>query len=323
MTLTPTRICQALFVLLLMNWGLGFSAPPAPQGLRAAAPGFWKLMNKNAKVEKVAGDFKFVEGPVWSPEGYLLFSDIPANQIIKYVPGSAPTVFREPSGNSNGLTYDPSGRLVICEHTNRRVSRLDADGKVTVLAESYQGKRLNSPNDIIVRSDGTIYFTDPPYGIPQGEKQELDFQGVYKISPDGELGLLASDFERPNGVALSPDERTLYIADTTRRHVRAFEVASDGSVSNGRVLAELMSDRQGGPDGMKVDRQGNLYVTGPGGIWIFDPAGNHLGIILTPELPANCGWGDKDLRTLYMTARTGLYSIRLKVAGFITYPTRR
>lgn len=323
MTLTPTRICCVLFVLLLMNWVPAFPAPAAPQELEAATPGFWKLVNKNAKVEKVAGDFKFVEGPVWSPEGYLLFSDIPANQIIKYVPGSTPTVFREPSGNSNGLTYDPSGRLVICEHTNRRVSRLDADGKLTVLAKSYEGKRLNSPNDLVVRSDGTIYFTDPPYGIPQGEKQELDFQGVYKISPAGTLSLLASDFERPNGVALSPDERTLYVADTARRHVRAFDVASDGSVSNGRVLAELKSDRQGGPDGMKVDRQGNLYVTGPGGIWIFDPAGKHLGTILTPEQPANCAWGGKDFRTLYMTARTGLYSIRLKVAGFITYPTRR
>jgi YD repeat-containing protein len=323
MSYSPKKLCQVLSVLFLMNWLGVFPAPAAGQELESAAPGFWKLVDKNAKVEKVAGDFKFVEGPVWSPEGYLLFSDIPANQIIKYVPGSAPTVFREPSGNSNGLTYDPSGRLLMCEHTNRRVTRLEPDGKLTVLAESYEGKRLNSPNDIVVRSDGTIYFSDPPYGIPQGEKQELGFQGVYRISPDGKLSLLANDFERPNGVALSPDERTLYVDDTARRHVRAFDVASDGSVSNGRVLAELKSDREGAPDGMKVDRKGNLYVTGPGGIWIFDPAGKHLGTILTPELPANCGWGDKDLRTLYMTARTGLYKIRLKVAGFITYPTRR
>jgi YD repeat-containing protein len=301
MSYSPKKLCQVLSVLFLMNWLGVFPAPAAGQELESAAPGFWKLVDKNAKVEKVAGDFKFVEGPVWSPEGYLLFSDIPANQIIKYVPGSAPTVFREPSGNSNGLTYDPSGRLLMCEHTNRRVTRLE----------------------IVVRSDGTIYFSDPPYGIPQGEKQELGFQGVYRISPDGKLSLLANDFERPNGVALSPDERTLYVDDTARRHVRAFDVASDGSVSNGRVLAELKSDREGAPDGMKVDRKGNLYVTGPGGIWIFDPAGKHLGTILTPELPANCGWGDKDLRTLYMTARTGLYKIRLKVAGFITYPTRR
>jgi len=323
MSSTQKKICHVLSVLFLMSWFLVLPAPAAAQELEAAAPGFWKLVDRNAKVEKVAGDFKFVEGPVWSPEGYLLFSDIPANQIIKYLPGSVPTVFREPSGNSNGLTYDRSGHLLMCEHTNRRVTRLEPDGKLMVLAESYEGKRLNSPNDIVVRSDGTIYFTDPPYGIPQGERQELDFQGVYKISPDGKLSLLASDFERPNGVALSPDERTFYVADTARRHVRAFDVASDGSVSNGRVLAELKSDRQGGPDGMKVDRKGNLYVTGPGGLWVFDKTGQHLGTIVMSELPANCGWGDKDFRTLYMTARTGLYKIRLKVAGFITYPTRR
>jgi YD repeat-containing protein len=323
MQYSSKRLCQLLSVFFLMN-GLGvFPTAAAAQELEATAPGFWKLVDKKAKVEKVAGDFKFVEGPVWNPEGYLLFSDIPANQIIKFVPGSAPTVFREPSGNSNGLTYDPSGRLLMCEHTNRRVTRLEPDGGITVLAASYESRRLNSPNDIVVRSDGSIYFTDPPYGIPQGEKQELDFQGVYKISPDGKLALLARDFERPNGLALSPDEHTLYIDDSERRHVRASDVAPDGTISNGRVLAELKSDREGGPDGMKVDRKGNLYVTGPGGIWVFNSAGRHLGTILTPELPANCGWGDKDFRTLYMTARTGLYKIRLKVAGFITYPTRR
>lgn len=323
MSSSRTKFSQLLLVLLPMLCHPVFPAPAAAQELEAAAPDFWKLVDKNAKVEKVAGDFKFVEGPVWSPEGYLLFSDIPANQIIKYLPGSVPTVFREPSGNSNGLTYDPSGRLLMCEHTNRRVTRLEPGGQLTVLAESYEGKRLNSPNDIVVRSDGTIYFTDPPYGIPKGEKQELGFQGVYKISPEGKLSLLASDFERPNGVALSPDERTLYVDDTARRHVRAFDDAPDGSVSNGRVLAELKSEREGAPDGMKVDRKGNLYVTGPGGVWVFDKTGKHLGTIAMSELPANCGWGDKDFRTLYLTARTGLYKIRLKVAGFIPYPTRR
>jgi gluconolactonase len=317
-----TKWSPVLCVSLLISWLSLFVASAIAQELEAAAPGFWRLVDRNAKVEKVAGGFRFVEGPVWSPEGYLLFSDIPANQIIKYVPGSAPAVFREPSGNSNGLTYDRSGRLLICEHTRRRVTRLETDGQLTVLAESYEGKRLNSPNDIVARSDGTIFFTDPPYGIPQGEKQELPFQGVYKMSPDGKLSLLADDFERPNGVALSPDERTLYVDDTARGHVRAFHVARDGSVSNGRVLAELKSDRKGGPDGMKVDRKGNLYVTGPGGVWVFDKTGKHLGTIVMSELPANCGWGDKDFRTLYLTARTGLYKIRLRVPGFITYPTR-
>jgi len=240
---------------------------------------------------------------------------------VKFAPGAAPTVFRTPSGNSNGLTYDRSGRLLMCEHSNRRVTRLEPDGTLTVLAASYEGKMLNSPNDIVVRSEGTIYFTDPPFGIPEGQKKELPFQGVYKIAPDGKLTLLVQDFDRPNGIALSPDEKTLYVDDSVRLHVRAFAVAADGSISNGRVLAELKSQRPGVPDGLKVDRQGNLYVTGAGGVWVFDKAGKHLGTIVLSELPANCAWGDKDFRTLYLTARTGLYKIRLKIPGFITYPT--
>ena len=211
--------------------------------------------------------------------------------------------------------------MLICEHSNRRVTRLEPGGALSVLAGSYDGKALNSPNDIVVRSDGTIYFTDPPYGVPEGQKKELPFQGVYRISPDGKLTLLAQDFDRPNGVALSPDEKTLYVDDCTRLHVRAFDVASDGSISNGRVLCELKSSRPGVPDGLKVDREGNLYVTGAGGVWVFDKTGKHLGTIVMPELPANCAWGDDDFRTLYLTARTGLYKIRLKIPGFITYPT--
>jgi len=295
--------------------------PAFGQQLEPASPDFWKVVERDARVEKVAGGFQFTEGPVWNPAGFLLFSDIPANQIVKFAPGAAPTVFRTPSGNSNGLTYDRSGRLLMCEHSNRRVTRLEPDGTLTVLAASYDGKMLNSPNDIVVRSEGTIYFTDPPFGIPEGQKKELPFQGVYKIAPDGKLTLLVQDFDRPNGIALSPDEKTLYVDDSVRLHVRAFDVAADGSISNGRVLAELKSQRPGVPDGLKVDRQGNLYVTGAGGVWVFDKAGKHLGTIVLSELPANCAWGDKDFRTLYLTARTGLYKIRLKIPGFITYPT--
>jgi gluconolactonase len=295
--------------------------PAFGQQLEQASPDFWKVVERDARVEKVAGGFQFTEGPVWNPAGFLLFSDIPANQIVKFVPGAAPAVFRTPSGNSNGLTYDRSGRLLMCEHSNRRVTRLEPDGTLTVLAASYDGKMLNSPNDIVVRSEGTIYFTDPPFGIPEGQKKELPFQGVYKIAPDGKLTLLVQDFDRPNGIALSPDEKTLYVDDSVRLHVRAFDVAADGSISNGRVLAELKSQRPGVPDGLKVDRQGNLYVTGAGGVWVFDKAGKHLGTIVLSELPANCAWGDKDFRTLYLTARTGLYKIRLKIPGFITYPT--
>jgi gluconolactonase len=314
------RIVNLIIGLSLV--GVLAARPPAAFGqqLEAASPAFWKLIDKDARLEKVADGFQFTEGPVWNPAGFLLFSDIPANQIVKFVPGAAPTAFRTPSGNSNGLTYDRAGRLLACEHGNRRVTRQEADGSLTVLASSYDGKKLNSPNDIVVRSDGTIYFTDPPYGIREEEK-ELPFQGVYKISPDGKLTLLAQDFDRPNGIALSPDEKTLYIDDSARLHVRAFDVAPDGSISHGRILAELKAARQGVPDGMKVDRKGNLYVTGAGGVWVFNKRGKHLGTILMSELPANCGWGDADYRTLYLTARTGLYRIRLKIPGFITYPT--
>jgi gluconolactonase len=318
--MTRLRIVNLLLGLMLV--GALAPRPPAAFGqqLEAASPAFWKLIDKDARLEKVADGFQFTEGPVWNPAGFLLFSDIPANQIVKFVPGAAPTAFRTPSGNSNGLTYDRAGRLLACEHSNRRVTRQEADGSLTVLASSYDGKKLNSPNDIVVRSDGTIYFTDPPYGIRE-EQKELPFQGVYKISPEGKLTLLAQDFDRPNGIALSPDEKTLYVDDSARLHVRAFAVAPDGSISHGRILAELKSARQGVPDGMKVDRKGNLYVTGPGGVWVFDKRGKHLGTILMAELPANCGWGDADYRTLYLTARTGLYRIRLKIPGFITYPT--
>ena len=316
-----SRYCYFLLAFILVA-SLGHDPFPAlGQQLEQASPEFWKVVEREARVEKVADGFRFTEGPVWNPAGFLLFSDIPANQILKLVPGAPPAVFRTPSGNPNGLTYDRSGRLLICEHSNRRVTRLEPDGTLTVLAASYEGKILNSPNDIVVRSDGSIYFTDPPYGIPEGQKKELPFHGVYKIAPDGKLTLLVEDFDRPNGIGLSPDEKTLYVDDTARLHVRAFDVAADGSISNGRVLAELKSPRPGAPDGLKVDRRGNLYVTGAGGVWVFDKAGKHLGTIVMSELPSNCAWGDKDFRTLYITARAGLYKIRLKIPGFITYPT--
>jgi gluconolactonase len=316
-----SRYCYFLLAFILVA-SLGHDPFPAfGQQLEQASPEFWKVVEKEARVEKVADSFQFTEGPVWNPAGFLLFSDIPANQILKFVPGTPTAVFRTPNGNPNGLTYDRAGRLLICEHSNRRVTRLEPNGTLTVLAASYEGKMLNSPNDIVVRSDGTIYFTDPPYGIPEGQKKELPFQGVYKIAPDGKLSLLVQDFDRPNGIGLSPDEKTLYVDDTGRMHVRAFDVAADGTISNGRVLAELKSPRPGAPDGLKVDRQGNLYVTGAGGVWVFDKAGKHLGTIVMSELPANCAWGDEDFRTLYVTARTGLYKIRLKIPGFITYPT--
>jgi len=284
---------------------------PAPEAPPVVASG--------AKVEKVADGFGFVEGPVWHPDGYLLFTDIPRNRIMKWHPKDGVSVFREPSEQANGLALDDQNRLVACEHRARRVSRTEAEGRVVALAEQVAGKRLNSPNDLAIWRDGSIYFTDPPYGLPrQSEGKELDYNGVYRLNPAGVVTLLARDFERPNGIAFSPDRKTLYVADTARMHVRAFQVQADGSLGEGRVLTELRpwaEGVQGGPDGMKVDVKGNLYVTGPGGVWVFDARGQRLGVIITPEVPANCGFGDPDAKTLYITARTGLYRVRLSVAG--------
>lgn len=282
--------------------------------LKELQPAFRDLVAPDAKIEKLAEDFQFTEGPVWNPEGFLLFSDIPADQIKKWSPAGGVTTFREPSGNSNGLTYDRQRRLIACEHGNRRVSRTEPDGTITTLADRYEGQRLNSPNDVVVKSDGSIYFTDPPYGI-QPDEAELSFNGVYRIGPDRKLTLLVKDFERPNGLAFSPDEKLLYIDDSQRQHIRVFDVQADGTLAKGRVFADMQGEGDGVPDGMKVDGRGNVYCTGAGGVWVFDPKGTHLGTIQPTEVPANCAWGDADGQTLYMTARTGLYRVRLKVKG--------
>ena len=264
-------------------------------------------------VEKIAGSLQFTEGPVWHPDGYLLFSDIPADKIYRW-DGEALSTFRHPSHNSNGLVLDRQGRLIACEHGSRRVTRTERDGHITILASHWEGKQFNSPNDAAVKSDGSIYFTDPPYGLNR-RKKELPFQGVFRIGPDGTLALLADDFDKPNGLAFSPDERVLYVADTARRHVRAFDVQADGTLANGRVFAETKSPQRGGPDGMKVDTAGRVYVTGPGGTWVFDRAGKHLGTIVTPEQPANCAFGGEGSRTLFITARKSVYRVGLNAEG--------
>lgn len=264
--------------------------------------------------ERMATGFQFTEGPVWLPGGYLLFSDIPANRIYKWTPGEGAIIWREPSGNSNGLTLDRAGRLVACEHGNRRVSCTEADGRIIALADRYQGKRLNSPNDVVVKSDGVVYFTDPPYGIDLKDREQ-PCNGVYRILPDGTIELLADDFDRPNGLAFSPDESVLYIDDSPRRHVRAFDVRPDGTLTNSRVIADMDHPQPGSPDGMKIDVEGHLYVTGATGVWVFEPNGELLGVIVTPERPANCAWGDADRQTLYITAQTSLYRVRAKVRG--------
>jgi len=273
-----------------------------------------KKLVQSGEPEVLATGFEFIEGPVWMPGGYLLFSDIPASRIYKWMPDGALEVWREPSGESNGLTLDRQDRLVACEHKNRRVSLTEADGTVRTLADRYKGNRLNSPNDVVVKSDGAIYFTDPPYGI-KPEAQEQPVNGLYRILPDDTLELLADDFDRPNGLAFSPDERILYVDDSPRRHVRAFDVRPDGALTNSRIFADMDHPQPGSPDGMKIDREGNLFVTGATGVWVFEPDGTRLGVIVTPEQPANCAWGDDDLMSLYITARTSLFRVRVKVPG--------
>jgi len=264
--------------------------------------------------EKVADGFKFVEGPVWRPDGCLIFSDIPANRQYKWILPDVYAVFREPSDNSNGLTLDLEGNLLCCEHGARRVTRI-AGGAVETVAEFYEGKRLNSPNDIVVRGDGMIFFTDPPYGVKE-EDRELDFQGVYTLAPgSSDPKLIAKDFNRPNGLALSPDESVLYIDDTNELVIRAFDVAADGALSGDRVFAELKDDKPGVPDGMKVDREGNVYCTGSGGVWLFQPDGEFAGRIDMPEVTANVAFGGDDAKTLFMTASAGLYRVRTKIPG--------
>ncbi len=277
-----------------------------------------KTLIESGDPEQLATGFQFTEGPVWQTDGSLLFSDIPANRTYRWSAATGAVVWREPTGNANGLTFDRAGRLLACEHSGRQVSRIEADGSVFTVADQYEGKRLNSPNDVVVKSDGAVYFTDPPYGIESDEKEQ-PCNGVYRVSPAGAIQLLAADFERPNGLAFSPDESILYIDDSYHRHVRAFDVRADGTLSNSRVIADMDHPQPGSPDGMKIDVEGHLYVTGATGVWVFEPDGTLLGVVVTPERPANCAWGDEDRLSLYITARTSLYRIRVKVPGLAVH----
>jgi len=297
-------------------------------------PALDKLVPAGAAVEKLAGGLRFTEGPVWVRDGgYLLFSDLMQNAIMKWSPGGGATVFRKqiftssyPDGvliGTNGLTLDRQRRIVAAEHGNRRVSRIEKDGKIKVLAEHYEGKRLNSPNDLVSKKNGDIYFTDPTglYGtFPEGPdkpKPELGFNGVYRITAAGKLDLLTKDVQYPNGIAFSPDEKKLYVSNSRPdKYWMAFDVQADGTLANGHKFYDATNDPgQAVPDGMKVDSAGNLYMTGPGGLLIVSPDGKHLGTIQLPEIAANCAWGDADAKSLYITARTGLYRIKLNVAG--------
>jgi gluconolactonase len=293
------------------------------------------IVPADAKIEKLATGFGFTEGPVWAPGGYLLFSDPNDNRIYRWSPDGQVTVYRTNSGysgmdigeyrqpGSNGLAFDGDGRLTIAEHGNRRISRLEKNGMVTVLADRFEGRRLNSPNDLVYKSDGALYFTDPPFGLPkvfEDPRKELPHSGVYRLA-DGKVQLLTAGLTGPNGLAFSPDETYLYVAnwDTSTKVVMRYGVRVDGTLDEGRVFFDMTSaPGEEALDGVKVDREGNLFVSGPGGVWILSPAGQHLGTIRAPELAANMAWGDADGRTLYLTGRTSLYRIRLKTSGLRT-----
>ena len=284
------------------------------------APGLTRIVDLNQEMEELArgfgGERGPAEGPVWwQEEGCLVFSDIGNNRRMKWSPGAGATLVQEPTNEANGLTRDRQGRLVACEHLARRVTRQDPDGSITVIANNYHGRRLNRPNDVVVKSDGSIYFTDPGLGRIESE---LDFCGVYYVSPDlGSIHVLVRDFVVPNGLAFSPDERILYVNDSRRGHIRAFDVEPTGllALATDRVFAILPGDRIGVPDGMKVDVEGNVYCTGPGGIWIFDPQGTHLGTIATGAQTTNVAWGDADWSTLYFTTWNAVGRIRTKIPG--------
>ncbi|MBC8064036.1 MAG: SMP-30/gluconolactonase/LRE family protein [Chlorobia bacterium] len=269
-----------------------------------------QIVEPGSKVEKVSTGYIFTEGPAWRRDGKLIFSDIPGNKL-HVLTGSEAAVYREPSGNANGNTIGPDGLLYTAHHGTRNVTRTNKDGSVTVVADKFEGKKLNSPNDVVVRKNGDVYFTDPPYGLGRNQP-ELDFRGVFLLRKNGQLVALGRDFTTPNGVVFSPDEKVCYVADTQRHHVRAFDVAKDGLFANGRMFADNIP---GSPDGMRVDVKGNLYVTAGGGIHVYDPKGAKLGLIEVPENPTNCGWGDKDAKTLYITAQKSVYNIRCKIKG--------
>jgi gluconolactonase len=284
-------------------------------------PRLTSIVGTHVEFERIATGCLFTEGPLWHPTGeYLLWSDMPGDHLRRWSKADGVTTFRQPCNKSNGLTWDRQGRLVACEHASSQVTRTEPDGRITPIATHYDGKQLNSPNDIVCAQDGGIYFSDPPYGRAEfyGVKraQELAFQGVYRVGADPRTPtLLVDDFDRPNGLCFSLDGRRLFVNDTARQHIRVFDVRSNGTLAGGAVWAETKGEGKGAPDGMKLDSAGNVYCCGPGGIHVFSPEAVDLGVIQVPEYTANFAWGDRDFRTLFITASTSVYTIHTVIPG--------
>ena len=332
----PTNYIYMRYAKLEFHKVLGGPVAVTPQEVNVEVarvdPAIDAIVPPNAKIFKLAEGFQFTEGPIWMKNGDFLFSDPNANKIYKYAADGTLSVFKNNSGysgknvaeyfqpGSNGLTLDPQGRLTINEHGNRRVTRLEKDGTLTVLADRFEGKRLNSPNDLVYRSDGTLFFTDPPFGLPKfydDSRKELPYSGVFALYK-GQLKLVSSDLKGPNGIAFSPDEKVLYVGnwDPDKKIVMRYEVNPDATLSNGKVFFDMTSaPGEDAIDGIKVDQQGNLYVSGPGGLWIISSAGKHLGTIIAPKHPHNLAWGGEDGKTLYLTAQSALYRMPLNIPG--------
>ncbi len=315
--LAGAAVCLAGFVAVTA----AAQSPARTFKLTAESPKFWKLFDRKAKLTRVARDFGFTEGPVWDESGFLYVSDETQNKIFRVsLDGRKQEVIA--LGDPDGNTYDRQHRLIDCASVLRAIIAVTPEGKYTVLADRYDGKKLNSPNDVVLGPNGALYFTDPTLDLVKGEQQELSFQGVFRLDDKGGLRLLTKDLTQPNGLAFSADGKRLYVDDddSQQLNMRVYDVAPDGSLSNGRIFGEMKgAPHEGVPDGIKVDLNGNIYVTGPKGIWVWDAEGHHLGTIEMPEQPANLTWGDKDHRSLYITATTSVYRLRTKARGFVPY----